>query len=78
MTPQIFYLFFKYECKKYAQFYADFKSVKMIGKNHPEKDICQKLLKVSSIKTTPYIAPFFVSKFFTFFSMVLALNSAVF
>ena len=34
----------------YAEFYADFKSVKKLGKVYLEKVICQKLLQVSSIE----------------------------
>jgi hypothetical protein len=33
-----------------AEFHADFKSVEIIEKVHPEKNFCQKLLQVSSIE----------------------------
>ncbi len=49
--PKFFYIsFFAYEYQKCVAFYADFKSVKIIEKVHPEKVICLKLLQVSIIK----------------------------
>ncbi len=50
--PQNFFSsFLAYEYSKYAEFYADFKSVEIIGKkNHLENVLCQILLQVSSIK----------------------------
>jgi hypothetical protein len=51
MTPKIFCSFLAYDYSKFAEFYADFKSVEIIGKKiHPEKVICQTLLQVSSIE----------------------------
>jgi hypothetical protein len=50
ITPKIFCSFVAYEYSKFAEFYADFKCVEIIGKKiHPEKIICQTLLQVSSI-----------------------------
>jgi predicted nucleic acid-binding protein len=48
MTPQIFFSsFFAYEYQKYAEFYADYKSMEIIS---PEKVVCQILLHDSSIE----------------------------
>ncbi len=37
MTPKIFFSFLAYEYSKFAEFYADFKSVEIIEKNLPKK-----------------------------------------
>ena len=37
MTPKIFCSFLAYEYSKFAEFYADFKSVEIIGKSPPRK-----------------------------------------
>jgi hypothetical protein len=37
MTPKKFVSFFAYEYQKYAEFYADFKSVEIIEKSAPHK-----------------------------------------
>jgi hypothetical protein len=51
MTPKSVSSFLGYEYSKYAEFYADFKSVEIFGKKiHPEKVLCQTLLQVSSIE----------------------------
>jgi hypothetical protein len=51
MTPKFFCSFLADEYSKFAEFYADFKSVEIIEKKiHPEKVICQTLLEVSSIE----------------------------
>jgi hypothetical protein len=36
MTLTFFIYFFAYEYQKYAEFYADFKSVEIIGKSDPK------------------------------------------
>ncbi len=49
--PQNFFnYFFGDEYSKNAEFHADFKSVEIIEKVHPEKVNCQKLLQISSIE----------------------------
>jgi hypothetical protein len=53
MTPpqkKIFFFFFAYEYQQYTEFYADLKSVEIIGKSTPEKVIFQQLYQVSSIQ----------------------------
>ena len=51
MTQNFFIHFLTYEYEKYAEFYADFRSVEIIRKKmHPQKVICQKLLQISSIE----------------------------
>jgi hypothetical protein len=51
ISQTIFHLFFAYEYQNYAEFYADSKSIEMIGeKKCTEKDICQKHMQVSSIE----------------------------
>jgi hypothetical protein len=61
VTPKFFSSFLAYEYLKYAEFYADFKSVEIMGKKgHPEKVLCQTLLQFSSIEEEKL-------KFFTFF-----------
>ncbi len=49
-TPKFFCSFLAYEYSKFAEFYADFKSVGIIKKILPEKVIWQTLLQVISIE----------------------------
>jgi hypothetical protein len=49
MTPKFFNSFLAYEYSKYAEFYADFKSVEIIGKKSAQKkffakDFCKLLV----------------------------------
>ncbi len=37
MTPNFFSFFLAYEHSKYAEFYADFKSVEIVGKKSTQK-----------------------------------------
>jgi hypothetical protein len=39
MTPQIFFLYFVYEYKKYEEFYADSKSIEITGKKCTQKKL---------------------------------------
>ena len=39
MTPQIFFLYFVYEYKKYEEFYADSKSIEISGKKCTQKKL---------------------------------------
>jgi hypothetical protein len=51
ITPKkIFNSFFRNEYPKYAEFHADFKSLEIMEKVHPEKVICYKPLRVKSIE----------------------------
>jgi hypothetical protein len=51
MTPQIFLFFLAYEYSKFAEFYADFKSVEIIEKkNPPRKSYLPNTLQFSSIE----------------------------
>jgi hypothetical protein len=42
MTPKIFYFFFTYEYQKYSEFYADFKSMYIIGRKCTQKKLFAK------------------------------------
>jgi hypothetical protein len=42
MTPKFFISFFAYESKKYTEFYADFKSVGIIGEKCTQKKLFAK------------------------------------
>ncbi len=42
MTPKIYLFFFVYEYPKYAEFYADCKSVEIIGKKCTKKKLFAK------------------------------------
>ncbi len=77
MTPKNFSSFVPYEYSKFAEFYADFKSVEIIGKKSTQKNLfaehfCK--LVVQKRRTSDFShffgCNFFVSKFFTFFSTV--------
>jgi hypothetical protein len=46
MTPQKIYFFFTCEYQKYSEFYADFKSVDVIGKKCTQKKLFAKKLVV--------------------------------
>ncbi len=74
MTPQNFFIsFLTYEYPKNAKFYADFKSVEIIGKNEPRKSYLLKALTSyqcrrgqTPILHTSFAHNFFVSKFLAF------------
>ncbi len=75
--PQKFFCsFLAYEYPKFAEFYADFKSVEIIGKKSTQKVICQTLLQVSSIKEenlwffTLFLAVTFLLANFSHFSQL--------
>ncbi len=42
MTPTFFFVFLAYEYSKYAEFFADFKSVEIIGKKSTQKKLFAK------------------------------------
>ncbi len=75
MTPNFFGYFIGYEYQKYAEFYADFKFVKIItnkctSKKLFAKNICNLVVwKRKNSNFAPFFAcNFFISEFFAFFS----------
>ncbi len=53
MTPKIFYFFFANEYQKYAEYYADFKSVEIIGKKCTKKKLFAKNFRKIEIPDFP-------------------------
>jgi hypothetical protein len=53
MTPNFFFSSFlahKYEYQKYTEFYADVKSVEIIGKKYTQKVICPNVSQVTRVR----------------------------